>query len=219
MAKKISIFESYYEAARDLPAEDFKKFFTAIFEKAFYDNNVELEGLAKTMFTLVKPILEKSLQLSAIRSEAGKLGGRPTKANEKQTESKSKANRKQTESKPKADKDKDKEKEKEKEKEKKTEVASARFVKPTLEEVADYCRQRNNGIDAESFIAFYESKGWKIGTSPMKNWKAAIITWENRRKNDTKQAKVARNSFSNFEQQRHYSSSELSELERKLLAN
>ena len=213
MAKKISIFESYYEAARDLPAEDFKKFFTAIFEKAFYDNDVELEGLAKTMFTLVKPILEKSLQLSAIRSEAGKLGGRPAKANGKQTESKPKANQKQTESKRKADKDKDKDKDK------KTEVASARFVKPTLEEVADYCRQRNNGIDAESFIAFYESKGWKIGTSPMKNWKAAIITWENRRKNDTKQAKVARNSFSNFEQQRHYSSSELSELERKLLAN
>ncbi len=56
------------------------------------------------------------------------------------------------------------------------------FVKPSLEEVKAYCEERKNGIDPEIFIAFYESKGWKVGKSPMKNWKAAMITWENRRK-------------------------------------
>lgn len=56
------------------------------------------------------------------------------------------------------------------------------FVKPSLEEVRAYCEERKNGIDAEVFIAFYESKGWKVGKTPMKNWKAAMITWENRRK-------------------------------------
>lgn len=56
------------------------------------------------------------------------------------------------------------------------------FVKPSLEEVKAYCEERKNGIDPEVFIAFYESKGWKVGKSPMKNWKAAMITWENRRK-------------------------------------
>jgi len=72
------------------------------------------------------------------------------------------------------------------EKEKKTsnevkESYSSRFVKPTLKEVEDYCRSRNNGIDPEAFIAFYESKGWKVGKTPMKSWQAAVITWEKKR--------------------------------------
>lgn len=58
--------------------------------------------------------------------------------------------------------------------------ASKRFVKPTVEEVAAHCLERANGIDAESFVAHYESNGWLVGRNktPMKNWKAAIVTWE-----------------------------------------
>ncbi len=57
-----------------------------------------------------------------------------------------------------------------------------KFEKPTVAEVDAYCKERNNGIDAEAFIAFYESKGWLIGKTPMKSWKSAIITWEKGRK-------------------------------------
>lgn len=57
-----------------------------------------------------------------------------------------------------------------------------RFVKPTIEEVRAYCRDRGNTIDPEAFVAYYESKGWKVGTAPMRDWKAAVITWERRRK-------------------------------------
>lgn len=56
-----------------------------------------------------------------------------------------------------------------------------RFKKPTIEEIADYCHERQNVIDAEGFYYFYESKGWKVGGTPMKNWKAAVITWERKR--------------------------------------
>ena len=59
-----------------------------------------------------------------------------------------------------------------------------RFVKPTVEEVRAYCQERNNGIDAESFVDYYESKGWLIGKNHMKDWKAAVRTWENRRKGE-----------------------------------
>lgn len=61
-----------------------------------------------------------------------------------------------------------------------------RFVKPTLKEVTDYCLERKNNIDAENFIDYYEANGWKVGKNPMKDWKAAIRTWE-RRENATKQ--------------------------------
>ena len=63
------------------------------------------------------------------------------------------------------------EKETEKEKEK-------RFAKPSLEEVQAYCKERNNNVDAERFINFYTSKGWKVGNQPMKDWKACVRTWE-----------------------------------------
>jgi len=57
------------------------------------------------------------------------------------------------------------------------------FNKPTTFEVQDYCKLRNNNIDAEAFIDFYESKGWMVGKNKMKGWRACIRTWEMRAKN------------------------------------
>ena len=59
------------------------------------------------------------------------------------------------------------------------------FRRPTIQEVSDYCKERNNGIDPQTFIDFYDSKGWKVGTTPMKDWKAAIRTWESKRRNES----------------------------------
>ncbi len=62
-----------------------------------------------------------------------------------------------------------------------------RFVPPTPEEVNAYCRERNNGIDGSEFCDFYTSKGWKVGKNPMKDWKAAVRTWERSRKQSAPQ--------------------------------
>lgn len=61
--------------------------------------------------------------------------------------------------------------------------AGKKFVPPTEAEVREYCEQRNNGVDASAFVNFYESKGWMIGKNKMKDWKAAVRTWERNRKN------------------------------------
>lgn len=53
-----------------------------------------------------------------------------------------------------------------------------RFTKPTLEEVQAYCLERHNSVNPEKFIDYYESCGWKVGNKPMKNWQAAVRTWE-----------------------------------------
>lgn len=65
-----------------------------------------------------------------------------------------------------------------------------RFVPPTPEEVNTYCRERNNGIDGSEFCDFYTSKGWKVGKNPMKDWKAAVRTWERSRKQSAPQPKT-----------------------------
>src|SRR5215471_18635575 len=54
----------------------------------------------------------------------------------------------------------------------------APFVAPTVAEVAAYCRQRQNRVDAQAFVAHYESNGWKVGRVPMRDWRAAVQTWE-----------------------------------------
>lgn len=69
-------------------------------------------------------------------------------------------------------------------KEKAEKVNENRFVKPTIAEIQAYCDERGNGIDAEYFYAHYESKGWRVGKTPMKNWKMAVITWEKNNKSN-----------------------------------
>jgi len=53
-----------------------------------------------------------------------------------------------------------------------------RFVKPTVVDIAEYCIERNNSVDAEKFYDYYSSNGWKVGKNPMKDWKASVRTWE-----------------------------------------
>lgn len=63
-----------------------------------------------------------------------------------------------------------------------------RFAPPSVEEVKAYCEERGNSVDPESFVDFYESKGWKVGSNPMKDWKAAVRTWEKREQSSPKQS-------------------------------
>lgn len=57
-----------------------------------------------------------------------------------------------------------------------------RFIKPSVKDIADYCNNNNYNIDAERFYDYYESKGWKVGKAPMKDWKAAVRMWNRNNK-------------------------------------
>ena len=82
--------------------------------------------------------------------------------------------------------------EKEKEREKQADDKSSatlsesksRFCPPTVEEVAAYCKERKNGIDAQYFWNSYKAKNWMIGKTKMQDWKAAVRTWESRSKQE-----------------------------------
>jgi len=60
------------------------------------------------------------------------------------------------------------------------------FIKPSVQEVSEYCLSRSNNISAEGFIDFYTSNGWKVGKNPMKDWKSAVRTWERRENSNEK---------------------------------
>ena len=73
---------------------------------------------------------------------------------------------------------------------KSTTTKRKRFEKPTLSEIKQYCIERGNKVDAQHFFDYYESNGWKVGKNSMKNWQAAVRTWEkNSYTNTTKQTK------------------------------
>ena len=55
--------------------------------------------------------------------------------------------------------------------------ARARFTPPTPEDVRGYCLENGYRVDADRFVAYYESNGWKVGRNPMKDWRAAVRTW------------------------------------------
>ncbi len=57
---------------------------------------------------------------------------------------------------------------------------NSRFAPPSISEVQEYCVKRENNIDPETFINFYEAREWMSGKTKIKNWKACIITWEKR---------------------------------------
>ena len=89
------------------------------------------------------------------------------------------------------DKDKDKDKDidididKDIEEKKKVKKKTAcRFTPPTIDDVKAYCLERGNNVDAERFIDYYTANGWKVGKNSMKDWKAAVRTWE---RSDSKQ--------------------------------
>lgn len=184
--KQFTWYRSYYDALKEIPAEEFRAIVLAVCAYALDGEEAELSGVARAIFTLIRPTLEvgRSKAENRSRAEQTSLSAEQTGNRPEQTQNK----RKQTDNKPEQTR---KEKEKEKEREKESENDSycsppppsgpKRFVPPTLAEVQSYVAQRQSPVDPQGFIDFYASKGWMVGKTPMKDWKAACRnaeTWE-----------------------------------------
>lgn len=185
-------YRSYFEAIRTLSEKNRLKLYDAIIAFALDGDEPAIDGFARTCFELIRPTLTKCRR----KAISGRAGG---KANNKQTTSEGEADEKQTTSKNEAIKDKGlrikdkgqviKDKglrikdEGQGGEAPPTPPRAARqrpFSRPSVEEVDTYCRQRGNGLDARQFVDFYSAKGWKVGNTPMKDWQAAVRTWERR---------------------------------------
>lgn len=63
---------------------------------------------------------------------------------------------------------------------------SRRFIPPTVDEVRAYCTEKGYTLDAGEFADFYATNGWKVGKNPMKDWRAAVRTWNRRKQQNGK---------------------------------
>lgn len=80
-------------------------------------------------------------------------------------------------------------------------TTTKRFIKPTIDEVTAYCRERGNNIDAQHFIDYYNANGWRVGRNPMKCWKSAIHTWEKNAKGGAPPVGTALSTAKNYDEE------------------
>lgn len=136
-------------------------------------------GNERFTWPAAKQLIDLTFSENMKQRENGKKGGRPkTQQNpNKPTETQINPNEPNKTLKEKESKEKES-KEKENNEKKSHSEIYRRFTPPTIQEVMDYCKERGNNVDPERFVDFYSSKGWKVGNQPMKDWKAAVRTWE-----------------------------------------
>ena len=175
---QFTFYRSYYDAIKVLPKKEQTAVMLALCAYALDKVEPNLTGTAGAIFTLIRPTLD-----SGWKKAIGGTRGTPQKDNEKIEE--------------RCGKDTAKEKEGEKEKEKEGEIeienecytpkppsGAKRFSPPSFDDVKSYCQERGNGVDPQAFVDWYTSNGWKVGKNPMKDWKAAVRTWETRWKDE-----------------------------------
>lgn len=177
-------YRSFKESMNDLSDTDKLLMYEAIADYSLDLKEPALSGFPKALFSLIRPILDANIQ----RWKNGRKGGAPIgNINAKKTtEKQPRNNRNSTEKQPNKDKDVNKDKEyniknKDVNVEDKSSMSvdkSTRFVPPTLSDVQKFISEKGYTINASAFVDFYESKGWMIGKNKMKDWKAAVRTWQ-----------------------------------------
>lgn len=176
-------YRSFKESMSDLSDKDKLIMYEAISDYSLDLKEPKLTGFPKALFSLIRPILDANIQ----RWKNGRKGGAPI--GNLNAKKQPKNNQKTTEKQPNKDKDVNKDKEYniknvniEDKSSNNGADKSTRFVPPTLSEVQDYIQKNNYSVDASTFIDFYTSKGWMVGSNKMKDWKAAVRTWQRKQK-------------------------------------
>ena len=183
-------YRSFKDSMSDLPDKDKLLMYEAIADYSLDLKEPALSGFPKALFSLIRPILDANIQ----RWKNGRKGGAPIgNINaRKTTEKQPRDNRNSTEKQP--NKDKDVNKDKDANVEDKSSMnkgeKSTRFVPPTLTEVQKFISEKGYTIEASAFIDFYESKGWMIGKNKMKDWRAAVRTWQRKQTSSTRSAEI-----------------------------
>lgn len=166
-------YRSFYDASKCLKTEEKAQLFDAICSYALDEKVEQLDGMAYGMFQLVKPQLDanrKRFNNGCIKKQKGSK----SEAKAKQTKSKIEANVNENLN-PNVNENLNLE----------SKSKSKLFIKPTIDEIKNYCLERKNNVNAESFSNYYEARGWKLKGIQMKDWKACVRTWEQNNNNFT----------------------------------
>lgn len=169
----IKVFVDWLDAIEPLGDAERGRLFTSLLEYARTGAVPQLNGNERFIFPMMRAQVARDIaQMEATSENRGKR----KKANEDLSNLSDKSNLsgKRTQEK---DKDEDEDKDKDEDKEGSPPTPS-QFIPPNVIEVRAYCNERKNHVDPQRFVDFYTSKGWMVGKTKMKDWRAAVRTWE-----------------------------------------
>ena len=168
MREYVPIFFDWVEVTGELNAQEKGRLIDAIVLYAQGgDWQEQIKGNERYLFPAFRKQIDRANEVSEARAEAGRA------SKPKQTETKA-SKSKQNETNANKTPNNNNNKEEEKEDNKKE---NRRFTPPAREEVMAYISEKGYRVDADRWIAYYESNGWRVGRNPMKDWKAAVRTW------------------------------------------
>ena len=185
-------YHSYLQSMRKLTDEECGRLFRALLTYSITGEETELEGREDIVFDIFsqqidrdKESYEKTCQQNR-KNRASVSGSQQPSTTDDDRQRPSTTDDETTQE---EEKEKEEYKEEYKDKGKDEEEGGeappappkrTRFSPPTVDEVDKYCQERGNGVNAQHFVDFYAAKGWKVGSQPMKDWRAAVRTWEQR---------------------------------------
>lgn len=220
--KYFTFYRSFADSIFEFDEKTQFELLRAIIKYSLYDEEIKLEGVSKSVWHLIKPILDsskKNYENGCKGAAYGSLGGRP------KTPKKPQENPEETPTQTPIIENREKNKDNREKKiddevlnideddnreiKKKADKSATRFQKPTIEEIYAYSQELGlstydyNGqqksqaqTTAESFFDYYSANGWKVGgKAAMKDWKASLRNWIRRDKDYKKQSGGGRGTF------------------------
>lgn len=184
MEKKTFVFNTMWrEVLRAYPAEVRLEVYEAIMDYVASGTLSELKPLSNMAFQFIKHEIdfnnEKYEEALAKKREAGRQGGLARVANQANQANPSTAKQTQAnQANPSIYDNVNDNVIKKKDNSNELSKKESRFFPPSVDDVRAYCQERGNNVDAERFINHYTSNGWMVGKNKMKDWKAAVRTWE-----------------------------------------
>jgi hypothetical protein len=186
MRDSFVFYASFYEAISNLPGETQLEVYNALCKYALLGELPEASPIAKAMLTVMRPAVDAASARYEASVANGKKGGRPKKENLEKPSPNLKGLETENLAKPIYYLNvnvNDNDNVNGNDNDKVTEIRAAkpprtRFTPPSIDEVRAYCQERGNGVDAERFIDYYNANGWRVGKNAMKDWRAAVRTWE-----------------------------------------
>ncbi len=173
--KYLKVFTDFLEVAEGLSDGALARLFRAMLRYALDGTEPQMKSSERALWTVARQNIDR--ETAAYESKVKHL--------QRGRSSVSKTTRSVSEE----DKDKEKEKDKDNDKDKDIYIggeppvppapkAHIYIQPPSLEEVESYCRERKNRVNPQYFYDYYQSNGWRVGKNPMKDWKAAVRSWE-----------------------------------------
>ena len=192
----VCLYASYLESLSPFTDEECGRLVRAMLNYAATEDVPQFDGNERFIWPSLQAQIDRDIetyQAKCSRNRAnGSKGGRPHK---------NPAVIPETErflEKPKKPKEKEKEKEQEKENEQEQENIGAdkppirsRFSSPTVDQVKAYCTEKGYTVDADRFVDYYTSNGWRVGKNPMKDWKAAVRNWNGKKLQNNEKTEYA----------------------------